>query len=41
MYDKAVNTYTSIIGFVPECMTQTMCNKEVERCFFVSDSIRD
>ena len=33
MYDQAVNTYTSIIGFVPECLTQTMCNKAVERCF--------
>ena len=42
MYDKAVNTYPFIKGFAPECfMTQTMCNKAVERCFFVSDSIPD
>ena len=39
---KAVNTYPSIIRFAPESfMTQRMCDKAVERCFFVSDSIFD
>ena len=42
MYDKAVNTYPSIIRFAPESfMTQRMCDKAVERSFFVSDSIFD
>ena len=30
--DKAVNTYSSTIRFLPECfMTQEMCNKAVNR----------
>ena len=42
MCDKAVNTYPSITRFAPESlMTQRMCDKAVERCFFVSDSIFD
>ena len=42
MFDKAVNTYTSTKKFVPECfMTQNMCNKVVNRCFFVFDYIPD
>ena len=41
MCDKeAVNTYLSKIKFVSESiMTQKMCNKAVNRCFFVSDFI--
>ena len=40
MCDKAVNTYTSTIKFIPECvMTQEMCDKAVNRCFFVFYSI--
>ena len=39
---KAVDTYLSTIKFVPECfMTPEMCDKEVNRCFFVFDSIPD
>ena len=35
MCDKAVNTYPSPIEFVPECfMTQKMCEKAVNKCFF-------
>ena len=35
MCDKAVNTYLSTIGFVPQCfMTQEMCDKAVTRCFW-------
>ena len=42
MCDKTVNTYPSTIKFVPECfMIQEMCNKAVNRCFIVSDSIPD
>ena len=42
MFDKAVNTYPSIIKFVSEClMTQKMCDKAVNVCFFVFDSIPD
>ena len=41
-YYQAVNTYPSTIKFVPECfMTQEMCNKAVNGCFFVFDSIPD
>ena len=40
MYDKPVNTYPSTIKFVPEClMTQEMCDKAVNSCFFIFDSI--
>ena len=40
MCDKAWNTYPSTIKFVPECfMTQEMCNKAVNICFFVFVSI--
>ena len=42
MCDKAVNTYPSPIEFVPECfMTQKMCEKAVNKCFFVFDYIPD
>ena len=35
MRDKAVNNYPSTIEFVPEClMTQEMCDKAVNKCFF-------
>ena len=34
--------YPSTTKFVPECfMTQEMCNKAVNRCFFVFDFIPD
>ena len=37
-----LRTYRSTIKFVPECiMTQEMCNKAVNRCFFVFGSIPD
>ena len=37
---KAVNTYPSTIRFIPEnLLTQEMCNKAVNKCFFVFDSI--
>ena len=40
MCDKTVNTYPFTIKFVPECvMTQTMCDKAVNKCLFVIDSI--
>ena len=40
MCDKAVDTYPSTIKFVPECfVTQGMCDKAVNKCFFVFDSI--
>ena len=40
MYDKAVNTYPSIIEFVSECfMTQEICEKAANRCFLAFDSI--
>ena len=40
MCDKAVNTYPSIIKFVPECfMTQEICEKAANRCFLTFDSI--
>ena len=40
MCDKAANTYLSTIKFVPGCfMTQEMCDKAVNICFFVFDSI--
>ena len=40
MYDKPVKTYPSTIKFVPEClMTQVMCDKAVNSCFFIFDSI--
>ena len=36
MCGKAVNTYPSTIKFVPEYfMTQKICNKAVNTCFFV------
>ena len=42
MCDKAVNTYPSTIKFVPEFfMTQEMCDKAVNRCFFVFVSISE
>ena len=42
MRDKTVSTYPSTIKFVPECFkTQEMCNKAVNRCFFVFNSIPD
>ena len=42
MCDKTVNTYPSTIKFVPEFfMTQEMCDKAVNRCFFVFDSISE
>ena len=38
MCDKAVSTYPSTIKLVPECfMAQKMCDKAVNRCFFVFD----
>ena len=41
MCDKAVDTHSSTIKFVPEClMTQEMCD-EVVNFFFVFDSIPD
>ena len=41
-YDEAVNTSPSLVQFVPEgCKTHKICNKDVNRCFFVSDSIPD
>ena len=40
MYDKAVDTYPSPKKIVSECfMTQEMCDKAVNRCAFVFDSI--
>ena len=42
MCDKAVNTHSSTIGYVPDCYkTQENCDKAVNRCFFVFDSIPD
>ena len=42
MCDKAVKTYPSTMKFVPECfMTQKMCDKVDNRCFFVFDFIPD
>ena len=42
MCDKVVNTYPSGIKFVPECfMTQKICDKAVNKYFFVFDSIPD
>ena len=42
MCDKAVDTHSSTIKFVPECfLTQEMCDKGVNRCFFVLDFIPD
>ena len=39
MCDKAVNTHLSAIQFIPECYkTQEMCDKAVNRCFFISIS---
>ena len=36
------NSYLSTIKFIPKCfMTQEMCNKAVNRCFFEFDSIPD
>ena len=35
-----MGTYPSTITFVPKCLiTQQMCDKSVNRCFFVFDSI--
>ena len=40
MFDKTVSIYTSTTKFIPECvMTQEMCDKAVNRCFFVFYSI--
>ena len=40
MCDKAVHTYPSTLKVIPErCKTQEMCNKAVNRCFFVFDSV--
>ena len=40
MYDKDVDAYPSTIKSVPERRRiQEMCNKTVNRCFFVFDSI--
>ena len=42
MCDNVVNTYSSTIKFVLECVTtHKMCDKAVNRCFFVFDSISD
>ena len=42
MRDKAVDTYPSAIKFVPECfMTEEMCDKAVNKYFFVFHSIPD
>ena len=42
MCDKAVDAYPSTIKFVPKCfVTQEMCEKAVDKCFFVFDSIPD
>ena len=42
MCDKTINTYSSPDRFASECfMTQEMCNKEVNRCFFVFDDFDD
>ena len=41
MCDKSINTHLSI-QFVPECYkTQEMCDKAVNRCFFVFIYILD
>ena len=38
--EKGASTYPSKIQFVTECfMTQEMCDKAVNRCFFGFDSI--
>ena len=42
MCNKAVKTYPSTIKLIPECfMTQKMCGKAINRCFFVFDFISD
>ena len=42
MYNKAVDSYPHALEFVFECYkTQKMCNKLVNRCFFIFDSISD
>ena len=42
MFDKAVIASPSTIKFVPErFMTEEMCEKAVNRCFFILDSIPD
>ena len=39
---KTADTYPSKITFVPGCVvTQEMCDKAVNKCFFVFDSIPD
>ena len=36
MSDKSVSTYPSTIKFFPECiMIQELCDKSVNRCFFI------
>ena len=40
MCEKAANIHPSTIQFILECYkTQEMCDKAVNRCFFVFDSI--
>ena len=42
MYNKAVENYPHALEFFPECYeTQKMCDKVVNRYFFVFDSIAD
>ena len=42
MCDKVANTYPSTRKCAPEFfMTQEMCDKAVNRCFFVFDSISE
>ena len=37
----SVDTHPSTIQFVPECYKTQMCYKEINRCFFVFNSIPD
>ena len=42
MCDKAIHIHLSVIQFVPEYFkTQEMCDKAVDTCIFVFDSIAD
>ena len=42
MCNEAVNTYPSTIPFVPEYYkTQEMCDKAVNTCFFLFESVPD
>ena len=42
MCDKAIHIHLSVIQFVPEYFkTQEICDKAVDTCIFVFDSIAD